>query len=93
MTAPIPFMDSYALADCTARIFAEWRTSKHPADDDAKVRQILRYQAVAGLRYLWKTGDYSQRVTVACRVAIWMHHPNVSEIHKKILAREKVRLA
>jgi len=90
---PMPFMESYALADCCARIFAEWRTSKHPEADDAKVRQILRDQAVRGLRYLWQTGDYSQRATVACRVAIWMKHPNVSTLQKTVVEREKARLA
>jgi len=93
MKQPISFTESYALADCCARIFAEWRTSKHPESDDAKVRQILRDQAVIGLRYLWQTGDYSQRATVACRVAIWMHHPNVSALQKTVVEREKARLA
>lgn len=93
MKQPLPFFDSYALADCCARIFAEWRTSKHPEQDDAKVRQMLREQAVRGLRYLWQTGDYGQRATVACRVAIWMHHPNVSTLQKAVTEREKARLA
>lgn len=93
MKQQIPFFDSYALADCCARIFAEWRTSKHPEPDDAKVRQMLRDQAVRGLRYLWQTGDAGQRATVACRVAIWMHHANVSALQKMVSEREKARLA
>jgi len=93
MNPQLHFSESYALADCCARIFAEWRTSKHPEPDDAGVRQILREQAVRGLRCLWQTGDYSQRATVACRVAIWMDHPNVSLLHKSVVEREKARLA
>jgi len=92
MKYEIPFTESFAIADCCARIFADWRTSKHPDPDDAAVRQFLRAQAVRGLRYLWQTGDCYQRATVACRVAIWMHHPDVATLQKSVLEREKAKL-
>ena len=89
---PIPFFDFYALADCAARSFAEWRTSKHPEPDSAKARQYLRAEPVRAIRYLWKTGDASQRTTVAARVAIWMNRP-VKEIMARVDQRENARLA
>ena len=91
----LPFSATYALADCAARILDEWRTSKHPAPDDANVRQILRQNAVDGLRYLWQTGDAMQRTTVACRVVIWVRRLKSHELaawHTRITAREKARL-
>ena len=84
-------MAAYSLANCCAQVFAEWRTAKHPAADDANARQFLREQAVRGLRYLWHTGDVDQRTTVACRVAVWMKHQDVAGLHNRIAAREKAR--
>jgi hypothetical protein len=42
---------------------------------------------------LWKSGDVDQRSTVAARVGVWMRRPQVGETIKRILERERVRLA
>lgn len=84
-------MDSYSLADCAARGFAEWRTSKHPRADDAKCRQYLREAPVRALRYLWRTGDAQQRRTVAARVAIWMEKPDTPKLSMRVYERETRR--
>lgn len=93
MKDQIPFQDYFALADCAARAFAAQRTSENPDLEDAKCRQFLRAEPVRALRYLWKSGDVDQRSTVAARVGVWMRRPQVGETIKRILERERVRLA
>src|ERR1035441_10991101 len=68
----LPWEISYAIADNAARVFAAERTSKNPEDWAVQSRKTLRWPAVKTLRWLWKTGDVSQRLTVAIRVAVWM---------------------
>lgn len=71
---PLPFMASFYLIDSAAMLFADRRTSRHPGQEelDIRCRSILRKSAVEALRFLWRTGDSSQRRTVICRVRIWM---------------------
>ena len=78
------------MADCAARIFAASRTTKSSDRAAVKRRKLLRQPAVETLRYLWKTGDPSQREAVACRVAVWMKRP-VEGLGKRIRNREKAR--
>lgn len=85
------FMSCMSLAECAARPFAEWHTLKHPKPDSSKLRQVMRRDAVAALRFLWKNGDASQRVTVFARVAVWVGK-NPNEMYKRILERENQRL-
>lgn len=88
---PLSFMDGFAIVDCAARIFAEERTSKWP-DNSSAIRSFCRQNAVASLRYLWRTGDFDQRATVASRVAVWMNR-TAQEIRSRVILREKARLA
>jgi hypothetical protein len=92
MSEAFVFSDTCAIADCAAEVFAYHRTSKKSEFSSSWSRGIQRASAVQTLRKLWKTGDYSQRSTVAARVRIWMERPKDGTV-EKIFAREKARIA
>ena len=91
MTAAMPYSAFFAFADCAARSFAENRTARRPGAENATCRTFLRDSAVIALWHLWRTADAAGRVTVACRVAVWMGRP-VKEIQARVMAREKLRI-
>ena len=87
----VGFIEHLAVVDCAAKTFAEMRPSRTQSWGSAS-RTICRQHAVTALRWLWKTGDASQRATVASRVAVWMLRPNVNHICSRVYERESGRL-
>ena len=59
------FTESFAFADCAARLLA----AERPAKDGSA---FLRSSAVTALRALWNSGDRDARLAVVARVHLWL---------------------
>ena len=90
----LDFMTCLHIAECAAQVF-----NRHRPEEGDKgiewVRARLRQSSVATLRWLWKSGDYDTRMTVAARVLAWKpkEDPDFSGVIKRIQDREKARTA
>lgn len=91
MKIELEWIVAHAMADTSAFVFSEWRTSKHP-DLGCNTRTFMRANAVRSLRFIWQNGDVSTRTTVAARVACWMRRP-IAETSDRVRKREALRLA
>ena len=90
----LDFMTAFNIAECAAQVFNRHRPEA--GDKGVEwVRQRLRSSSVATLRWLWKTGDYDTRMTVASRVRAWKPDGDkgLPEFIRRIQDREKARAA